>query len=294
MREGVREAERLASRLEGVRLHALYTSERERSRETAAPLASRQALAPQVSAGVDEIDFGEWTSREFQTLEADPEWSVWNSRRSLARIPGGETIVMAQSRMVAELRRLADRHPEQTVGIVSHWRCHQMRGGKLSWDVARSSGALRDRAQFDKRHSYWRRLGESETHQWNRGVFLELARMPPEKAIAEMRRRVLLISDRPLERHGMAQLINRQPDLVVAAEVDGISPALESIVVEEVDMVVLDLSAGRFSWRRIREDCCGKRKKNCRSWSLGRRLIRHSRFAPSGPERKALLPIART
>lgn len=118
--QGVREAERLASRLEGVRLHALYTSERERSRETAAPLASRQTLAPQVSAGVDEIDFGEWTSREFHTLAADPEWSVWNSRRSLARIPGGETIEIAQSRMVAELRRLADRHPEQTVAVVSH------------------------------------------------------------------------------------------------------------------------------------------------------------------------------
>ncbi len=66
--------------------------------------------------------------------------------------------------------------------------------------------------------------------------------MPSEKVIGELRRRVLLISDRPLGRHGMAQLINRQPDLIVAADVDEIGPGLDVLKRETVDLAVLDLS----------------------------------------------------
>jgi broad specificity phosphatase PhoE len=118
--QGLREAARLAEWLGGLRVDAIYTSERERSRETAGPLAARQGLALQISAGIDEIDFGAWTRRTFVELKAEPEWAVWNSRRRAARVPGGEMIGAVQARIVSELRRLTTEHQNGNVALVSH------------------------------------------------------------------------------------------------------------------------------------------------------------------------------
>ena len=118
--QGRIEAEQLAIRLDAVRLDALYSSPRNRTLETAEPLAQRRKLPVNVLEAIDEIDFGDWTERTFTELEPDPQWPLWIQQRSAAQPPGGETIGRVQQRTTEALRLLASQHREETVALVTH------------------------------------------------------------------------------------------------------------------------------------------------------------------------------
>jgi probable phosphoglycerate mutase len=118
--EGRAQAERLAERLARRALDAIYASPLERARETADAIAAPHALAVCVDAGLNEIDFGDWTGRTLAELEPVAAWRAFNSRRRSARIPGGESMRDAQLRAVAAVERLCERHPSATVLAVSH------------------------------------------------------------------------------------------------------------------------------------------------------------------------------
>ena len=118
--EGRAQAERLAGRLAGARVAALYSSPLARARETAAPLARALGLEVQTSEALGEIRFGDWTGRTLDELDRDPRWRSFNTFRSATRVPGGELMLEAQTRFVAELERLRERHPRASVAVVSH------------------------------------------------------------------------------------------------------------------------------------------------------------------------------
>lgn len=92
----------------------VQTSPVRRARETAA------ALAPgaEIVDALDEVDFGDWTGRRFDALEADPAWRHWNEARATAAAPGGESMAQAQARAVAHVDAEATRGG--TVAMVSH------------------------------------------------------------------------------------------------------------------------------------------------------------------------------
>lgn len=118
--EGRRQAERLAERLSLWPVAALHTSPQERAKATAAPIGRRLRLPAGIEAGLDEIDFGEWTGRHVDALAPDGDWHRFNTYRSGTRIPGGETLLEVQTRMIGTLERLTARHPEGTVVVVGH------------------------------------------------------------------------------------------------------------------------------------------------------------------------------
>jgi len=118
--EGRAQAAKLAERLAGAEVKAIYSSPLERARETAEPVSRKFGLEVQVVEEVGEIVFGGWTGRELSDLNEDPLWRRFNSLRSLTRAPGGEIQLETQARMIAALERLRERHPGQTVAVVSH------------------------------------------------------------------------------------------------------------------------------------------------------------------------------
>lgn len=118
--EGRAQAAKLAERLAGAEVKAIYSSPLERARETAEPISRRFGLEVQIVEEVGEIVLGEWTGRELSDLNNEPLWRRFNSLRSLTRAPGGETQLETQARMIAALERLRERHPSQTVAVVSH------------------------------------------------------------------------------------------------------------------------------------------------------------------------------
>lgn len=117
--DGVAQAAALADRFGGMGIGAVLSSPIERARQTAAPIATRLGLAVEIDAGLNEVDFGEWTGAAFSALQGRPEWDDWNHHRSTARCPGGETMMAAQDRAVAAVMRASARHEQQIV-LVSH------------------------------------------------------------------------------------------------------------------------------------------------------------------------------
>ena len=117
---GRRQVERLAARLAGLPIQAIYTSPLERAVETAQAIAVKHELEPQ-----PDPDFGEFHAGEFQgitlaDLDQRDDWRRFNTVRSLTRAPGGEIAVETQARMAGKIHELAGRHDGGTVAIVSH------------------------------------------------------------------------------------------------------------------------------------------------------------------------------
>jgi broad specificity phosphatase PhoE len=74
----------------------------------------------EIAPDVDELDYGEWTSRAFADLGGDTRWNRWNTRRSTNRPPGGESMRALQQRMVRHLEQLRRAQADGTIVIVSH------------------------------------------------------------------------------------------------------------------------------------------------------------------------------
>ncbi|MBZ5584258.1 MAG: histidine phosphatase family protein [Acidobacteriia bacterium] len=118
--EGRAQAERLAARLASRKIAHIYSSPLERARETAAPLAAALGIEVGIREALGEVRFGDWSGTRLQVLERDPRWRLFNHYRSGTRPPGGELAVETQARVVAELESLRERHPGETVAVVSH------------------------------------------------------------------------------------------------------------------------------------------------------------------------------
>ena len=118
--EGEAQAQRLAQRLASAALTAVYASPLERALETAAPIGRRHGLEVVASHALMELDFGAWTGCTFDELSDQPQWRLFNTFRSGTRPPDGELMIEGQARIVAELTRLREHHPNGPVAIVSH------------------------------------------------------------------------------------------------------------------------------------------------------------------------------
>lgn len=118
--EGRAQASALAARLTETRLAAVLSSPIDRAHATAAAIAAPHGLPVEIADGLTEIDFGAWTGARFDALTHDPAWGDWNTRRSTARPPGGETMASAQARAWTCVEEVAERFAGRTVALVSH------------------------------------------------------------------------------------------------------------------------------------------------------------------------------
>jgi probable phosphoglycerate mutase len=119
---GVEQARALAVRLSELEHapSALYASPLERAKETAAPIATALGLTRHIDRALNECDFGEWTGKKLSALTKRPEWKIVQHAPSAFRFPGGESFSEMQSRMWRAVCAIAQRHPGETVVIVSH------------------------------------------------------------------------------------------------------------------------------------------------------------------------------
>jgi probable phosphomutase (TIGR03848 family) len=118
--EGRKQAQQLAERLAREPIRAIYTSPLERAYETAEPVAAKLGLSLQISEGLGEIRFGDWTDQPIAKLDTIPQWQRWNSFRSGTQMPNGETMIEAQARIVREMLRLRDAHRNEAIALVTH------------------------------------------------------------------------------------------------------------------------------------------------------------------------------
>jgi probable phosphoglycerate mutase len=134
--QGRKEADRVADRLQGTGIDAIYVTSLRRTVETAAPLASRLGIEPQVEPGLSEVYLGEWEGATFRKHFAENHPIAIQARNEERwdAIPGAESTEAFQERIRAGIGRIAAAHPDQRVAVVTH-------GGVIGTIVALATGA---------------------------------------------------------------------------------------------------------------------------------------------------------
>jgi probable phosphomutase (TIGR03848 family) len=117
---GKQQAARLAGKLASLPLAAVYTSPLERAIETAEAIAQIHGIDPRQVEDLGEVRVGEWEGKSFAELDTHPDWVAYNTMRGGVRPPGGELMIECQMRMVRQVERLTQEHPDDTIAIVSH------------------------------------------------------------------------------------------------------------------------------------------------------------------------------
>lgn len=117
---GRTQAQMLGARLSADQLSAVHVSPRLRAQQTATAIAAGTNTLVETDPAFDEVDFGEWSGRSFQSLQSDERWQQWNAERTLMRAPQGESIHDVEQRVVTRLRRLRDTYEGRRVAIVTH------------------------------------------------------------------------------------------------------------------------------------------------------------------------------
>jgi broad specificity phosphatase PhoE len=117
---GHAQAAALAARLAECPIAAVYSGPLERAVETARPVAAAHGLNVSCLDGLNECDFGEWTGSTFDELNGLDAWRRFNLHRSTAAVPGGETALDVQRRVVCILEELRSKHPGEVIVLVSH------------------------------------------------------------------------------------------------------------------------------------------------------------------------------
>jgi probable phosphoglycerate mutase len=117
---GRAQAERVAERLTGLSVSAIYSSPLERARETAEPTAARTGLDVIHDDGLLECDFGDWTGAAIADLAALPQWHTVQHSPSAFRFPNGEGFREMQARIVGALAVLCTAHAGGVLVCFSH------------------------------------------------------------------------------------------------------------------------------------------------------------------------------
>jgi probable phosphoglycerate mutase len=133
---GVEQAEQVGARLAGEDIAAIYVTNLQRTAQTAAPLAARLGIEPKVEPDLREVFLGEWEGGVFRKyvteqseiavqLQTEQRWDV---------IPGAEPADAFRARVVSGIGRIAERHADQFVVVVTH-------GGVIAQALAYATGA---------------------------------------------------------------------------------------------------------------------------------------------------------
>ncbi|HLH46491.1 MAG TPA: histidine phosphatase family protein [Acidimicrobiales bacterium] len=119
---GRQQAEAVADRLASEPLSALYVTTLRRTVETAAPLAARLGLEPQVEPDLREVYLGEWEGGEYRlrAAEGHPTALAVLEQERWDLIPGAEPAAAFDGRVRTALTRLAERHPGELVALFTH------------------------------------------------------------------------------------------------------------------------------------------------------------------------------
>jgi 2,3-bisphosphoglycerate-dependent phosphoglycerate mutase len=119
---GVEQAERLANRLAGEDIAAIYVTTLRRTAETAAPLAQRLGIEPTVEPNLREVYLGEWEGGllRVKAEERDPAFVRAIEEERWDPIPGAESVDVFRDRVSRGIANVATAHPDECVVVVTH------------------------------------------------------------------------------------------------------------------------------------------------------------------------------
>lgn len=148
---GIQQARKIAERLSKEEIHAIYSSDLIRARETAKQIALPHKLKVIANACWRELSFGDWEGLAYPEIQtkAPDELTLWESDFTRYAPPHGETLTQLAERVLPAFDELRALHAEQTILIVSHGGplqialCHALGVGfQRHWQFPISQTAL--------------------------------------------------------------------------------------------------------------------------------------------------------
>jgi broad specificity phosphatase PhoE len=135
--EGLRQAHRLADRLAGEKVQAVYASQARRAQETARPVADRHELDVTIVEGAQEIYVGELegTSDRPSLRRFHEIYTSWQAGRLDEPMPGGETGRQALTRFLAAAHQAVDGVSAGAVVMVGHGAMLRLAAAHLSSNI---------------------------------------------------------------------------------------------------------------------------------------------------------------
>ncbi|MBI2305590.1 MAG: histidine phosphatase family protein [Chloroflexi bacterium] len=119
---GRRQARAVARALEKENLDAVYSSPLARAHETASIIALPHHLSVEKEDGLMELDLGELDGLTNDDIKG--QWGhvlrEWRRDAGSVQLPGGESMAQLQERAWATIEKIASRHPQGAVVVVSH------------------------------------------------------------------------------------------------------------------------------------------------------------------------------
>ncbi len=120
---GIRQAEKLAEKLSGVKFDALYTSPLLRAVQTAEQIAKGQnGLFMTMNYGLIERDYGDWDNLTYdEILSQNPsECQKWLENWIEYQVPNGESARQVHERVSQTMDKIIAQNPDSKILIVSH------------------------------------------------------------------------------------------------------------------------------------------------------------------------------
>ena len=133
---GRAQAALVADRLAVTRVDAIYVTSLRRTTETAAPLAPRLGLVPEVESALSEIYLGEWDGGIYRqrVADGDPIAVQMVEEERWDVIPGAESNAAIAARVAPAITGIARRHAGQRVVCFAH-------GGSIGAVLAIATGS---------------------------------------------------------------------------------------------------------------------------------------------------------
>lgn len=116
---GREQSTRLAARLRGAPVAALYTSDLARAVETAGILGHALGLTPIARTDLRELDVGAAVGKRREELRGDYP-ALFGDAWARTAFPGGESYEQMRDRLATATRAIIQRHPGQTIVVITH------------------------------------------------------------------------------------------------------------------------------------------------------------------------------
>ncbi len=123
---GLKQAELLAEYLSSRKIEAIYSSPLQRALKTAQAIARYHKLEVKVTAGLNDLSFGEWEGMPHEEVREKYKefYERWISKPNLVKLPGGEGLDDLSKRALAVINEVVKNY-QGTVVLVAHRVVHQ-------------------------------------------------------------------------------------------------------------------------------------------------------------------------
>jgi probable phosphoglycerate mutase len=117
---GEKQALAISAELSETKFAKIYSSPLTRCIQTLEPLISKLKIEIQISEGLIEMEYGDWSGKKLALLARNKLWKTIQARPSLVRFPNGESFTEMQVRISTALDNIRLRHPGGVVVCFSH------------------------------------------------------------------------------------------------------------------------------------------------------------------------------